>query len=61
MDFIEYFEKHPCRSCYNAYEHCSKILNCLDSDISMLIYRLEHIIVDGDCDCWEKRDYDNGF
>lgn len=61
MGFREYFYEHPCCNCNNISDYCKCRDGAWQGATVMILNRLGHIIVDGDCDCWEKKGYDNGF
>lgn len=54
--FLEYFYYYPCCRCKNKYEDCAK-RGDMDSAAAMILNRLERIMVDDGCDCWEEKEH----
>lgn len=53
MGFREYFYYHPCCKCVNKSDNCMCRDGAWKGTTAMILNRLERIMIDDDCDCWE--------
>lgn len=55
MDFLEYFNKRPCKKCESYMGCCSHRRDIDGEDTSTILNRLEDIMINGCGDCFIER------